>query len=390
MHGRRTRSAARGAGGAAAAARRRRSPREAAAAPARVAQEARRSGAAGAPAWSSRCSRSARARGWGVGEIARHPAASPSWAGEAGFSVLQLLPVQRDWRAPMPAPTSPARRSRSIRSTCRSTRARTSRPPAGARRCPTPLREQLDDGVERADASTGARVRAAEAARRSTWRSSASCATSGRSSSAARAAAGRVHRARTATGWTTTRSSRVLARPVRARAGSTGRPARATATPEALAARPPRAARDELLREPWLQWQLDRQWRRARRAGQRGGRRADGRPAVRRRRRLGRRLGEPRALPHRPARWARRPTTSSTATGQDWGLPVYDWEALRARRLRLDATTRASAPASCSACTASTTRSASTGISLPRRRDGEPPGVLAARRERRRSGWARR
>ena len=106
--------------------------REAATAPARI---ARARDAAAAPARRSgafRCSRSAPPLGWGLGEIADIPRFA-DWAGQAGFSVLQLLPVN-EVPAAMPARTPRCRRSRSIRSICRWTAARTSSRPGGARR----------------------------------------------------------------------------------------------------------------------------------------------------------------------------------------------------------------------------------------------------------------
>ncbi len=97
-------------------------------------------------------------------------------------------------------------------------------------------------------------------------------------------------------------------------------------TPAALA-----AARDEhaqdILHKVWLQWQLDEQWRRARAAAQAAG------VAL---------MGD---LPFMVSAdsadvWARRhdfrldlragtPPDDFSAEGQDWGLPVCDWERMR-------------------------------------------------------------
>jgi len=86
--------------------------------------------------------------------------------------------------------------------------------------------------------------------------------------------------------------------------------------------------RDELLERKWIQWQLDEQWRAARRAAAAAGVNLMGDlPFVvaldsadvwanRKRFRLDRRLGTP------------PDPEGGSPEGQDWGLPVYDWPAL--------------------------------------------------------------
>ncbi|HXU64506.1 MAG TPA: 4-alpha-glucanotransferase, partial [Polyangia bacterium] len=98
-------------------------------------------------------------------------------------------------------------------------------------------------------------------------------------------------------------------------------------TPEALA-RLRREHAVELLRECWVQWQLNRQWRRARRqASVEGVDLMGDLPFIvgmdsadvwanRNLFRIDRRLGTP--------------PDDFSPTGQDWGLPVYDWDAMRA------------------------------------------------------------
>jgi len=97
-------------------------------------------------------------------------------------------------------------------------------------------------------------------------------------------------------------------------------------TPEAFA-RLRREHGVDLLREAWLQWQLHRQWRRARRQASAEGVELMGDlPFVvgldsadvwanRSLFQIDRRLGTP--------------PDDFSPTGQDWGLPVYDWDAMR-------------------------------------------------------------
>jgi isoamylase len=85
--------------------------------------------------------------------------------------------------------------------------------------------------------------------------------------------------------------------------------------------------RDALLKAKWLQWQLDLQWRRARRQASAAGVELMGdlpfmvgvdSADVWSNRQL-----------FRIDRHVGTPPDESSPTGQDWGLPVYDWEALQ-------------------------------------------------------------
>jgi glycogen operon protein len=97
--------------------------------------------------------------------------------------------------------------------------------------------------------------------------------------------------------------------------------------PETLAALR-REHPNELLREAWLQWQLDGQWRRARRGASAAGVELMGDmpfvagldSAV---------VWSNRALFHLDRRLG-TPPDEGDPDGQDWGLPVYDWNAMKA------------------------------------------------------------
>ena len=165
-------------------------------------------------------------------------------------------------RPPIPARTRRSRRSRWIRSTCRSTRARTSRPRAGGTALSDEVRQRIAAAAAAPRGRLARRARR-QGRRRSRSRSSASCATNGASRRGRAQQLAAFMQARTAPGWTTTRCSpSSTGRP--ARGGWTGRGGAREREPGALAALR-REHADELLREAWLQWQLDRQWRKARR-----------------------------------------------------------------------------------------------------------------------------
>ena len=358
MLGRRTRSRARALADPAAAAgpatgrRARRRPAPGARRPAR-----RRSAAGGAPASVVPLFSIRTDTGWGH---RRDRATSPRfarWAQRGGLLGAAAPARERGVAAPTPAPTRRSRPSRSIRSTCPSTNARTSAPPAGGEALPGRAAPELERLAARAlvDWPRRARPQGRPASR---WRSATSSTTNGRSRPAARDAARRVHAARTATGWTTTRCSPCCTS-IRQAAGWTGPRGRATETPDAIAARAQRARRAAA----------------ARGMGAVAARRGSGARARREASAAGVELmGD---LPFTVGVdsadvWANRglfridqhvgtPPDEGAPEGQDWGLPVYDWSVLARNELLLDPARAPSGPASCSASTASITRSASTG-----------------------------
>ena len=329
------------------------------------------------------------ATGWGHRRHPGHRRASRPGRGGPGFSVLQLLPVNAASRRRSRART---RRSSAFAldpvylslDACedfvgRRRARRAARRDAGSASTAAAA-APLVDWPRGARRSSGAGIALAfERFLRDEWRQADRRA---RSSSSAfmrgnRDLAGRlraVHRA---------------ARRVRRRAGSTGRARAARARAGRASPRVRREHADELLRAQWLQWQLDLQWRQARREASAAGRRADGRSAVHRsgsiRRTCGRtarlfrldqRLGTP--PDEGVARRARTGACRST-TGARWQRDDFSW--IRRARQR--------APASSSASTASTTRSASTAPTS-RSTDGKTERLLAARRAGRRSSSARR
>ena len=170
-------------------------------------------------------------------------------------------------------------------------------------------------------------------------------------------------------GWTTTRCSPCCT-PSSAGAGSTGRCGLRDRDPGAIAAAR-RTHADALLQVQWLQWQLELQWRRARREASAASVELMGDlPFV-----VGLDSADVWAnhsLFHLNQRLGTPPDDTSP-DGQDWGLPVYDWARDGARRTSRGSAPAPAAPASSTACSASTTRSAATAPTRARR-DGKPIG----------------
>ena len=200
--------------------------------------------------------------GWGLGEIPDLP--HVRHLGGPGRLLGAAAPARQRGRRRRSQPLrGAARRSRSTRSTCRSTPARTSRQPAAARRCPTGSRGRIDGGrgdralvdwpaVRDAEARRhrarvrtlpARRVAAAVAARASTCR---------RSCRANRAWLDDYALFTVLHAEQQAQLARLAGAAPRSRSGrDRGGPARARAT--------------SCSRAQWVQWQLDLQWRRARR-----------------------------------------------------------------------------------------------------------------------------
>ncbi len=293
--------------------------REAAAAPARVvkkeAQRRRRRAGVVIPLFSIRSG-----KGWGVGDIADIPRFA-SWAGQAGFSVLQLLPVNPTSGAD-PSPYSSVSAFALDPVYLALDECEDFQSAGGRDALPGALRSRIDE-VERAERVDWKGVRELKSAaadlafqrfRKEEWdkrtprsRQLAEFMRDNRDWLDDYALFAVWHQ-QTNKAWTDWP------------AGPRDR------TPEALA-RVRREQNLELLREAWLQWQLNRQWRRARRQASVEGVDlmgdlpfivgADSADVWANRAlfRIDRRLGTP--------------PDDFSATGQDWGLPVYDWEAMR-------------------------------------------------------------
>ena len=282
-------------------------------------------GATPAPAargWSSRCSRSGRrpAGGWARSPTCR---ASRRGRGGPGSRCCSSCP-STPRRTSTPAPTPPARRSRSIPSIWRWTPARTSPAAGGRGALPDGMAARIDERVSARRSSTGGAVRelkragialAFERFLRDEWQHAV----------AARAATVGVHeeqpvlagRLRAVRGAAREQRRSWLDWPVRAARTRSGRDRRAA----------PEHGDDLLQREVGCSGSSMLQWRRARREASAARRRAHGRSALHRGAGFGRRLGQPRACSDRDLRVGTPPDDSSP-DGQDWGLPVYDWSAL--------------------------------------------------------------
>ena len=319
----------------------------------RGSSSSRRSGGGGAPASSCRCSRSARrpAGGWARSRTSRK--LRRRGRGAPGFSVLQLLPVnarvgvdpspyaaQLGVRARSRLPV--ARRVRGLRRGGRARRA--ARRAAGSASRPRRRRRWSTGGAVRALKRAGDRagVRALPARRVA-------------ASSRPRAQPPLGVHARANRDWLDDYALFAVlhAKSAPGLARLAGRRARARSGRRSPTLR--REHADALLREQWLQWQLDLQWRQARREASAAGVELMGDlPFVvgldsadvwanRSLFRLDQRLGTP--------------PDEGSPDGQDWGLPVYDWERDGARRASPGSGARASARrASSTACSASTTR----------------------------------
>ncbi|HXJ24028.1 MAG TPA: 4-alpha-glucanotransferase [Polyangia bacterium] len=292
---------------------------EAAAAPARVvkkeAQRRRRRAGVVLPLFSIRSG-----AGWGVGEIP-DIARFAAWAGKAGFSVLQLLPVNPTSGAdPSPYASVSAFGLDPIYLSlddCEDFQALGSRDAL-----PEALRRRIDE-VEHAQRVEWTAVRDLKNAaveltferfRRDEWEN--------------RTPRGRqlAEFMRDNREWLDDYTLFAVWHHQTNRAWTDWPYGPRERTPEALA-RLRREQSAELLRESWLQWQLNRQWRRARRQASAEGVELMGDlPFVvgldsadvwanRLLFRIDRRLGTP--------------PDDSSKTGQDWGLPVYDWDAMR-------------------------------------------------------------
>jgi isoamylase len=293
--------------------------REAAAAPARVvkkeAQRRRRRAGVVMPLFSIRSG-----AGWGLGEIP-DIARFAGWAGKAGFSVLQLLPVNPSSGAdPSPYASVSAFALDPIYLSlddCDDFQAL-----GGRNALPEPLRRRIEE-VEHADRVQWMAVRDLKSAafeltferfRRDEWE---------KRTPRSRQLAEFMRDNRE---WLDDYTLFAVWHRQTNRAWTDWPAGPRDRTPEALA-KLRRENAVELLRESWLQWQLNRQWRRARRDASAEGIELMGDlPFVvgmdsadawanRSLFRIDRRLGTP-------------PDDFSPA-GQDWGLPVYDWDAMR-------------------------------------------------------------
>ncbi len=304
------------------------------------------------------------------------------WAASAGFSVVQLLPVQRRWRAPTPA------RTRGL-----GLRAGSGLPVAGrvrglrrrrraARRCRPTLQEELAGRGCRARGRLGHGAR--REARGDRARLRALPARRVEQGHGTRAAAGGVHATRIATwlddyalfrAWHDQYGKSWLDWPAAAR----------DRDPGAIAACAPAAPRRDPAREVDAVAARSAVAPRAARR-QRRGRRPDGRSAVRGGRSIRPTSGPTAACSASTATSARRPTRArpTDRTGDCRSTTGTRWRATTSpgsRRAR-------SAPASCSASIASTTRSASTGPTFAAP-TAETQRLFAARRSRRRCVSAR-
>ena len=304
------------------------------------------------------------------------------WAAEAGFSVVQLLPVNEAHAAD----AQPLRRRLGVRarsrSTCRSTPARTSWRPAARRRSAPARAAELEAACGGARWSTGSAVRAAQARGRRRWPSAASCATSGKDRRARGPPARRVHAASTGRGSTTTRCSPSCTSGS-AGAGSSWPQRLRNREPGGAGGRPRRApARASCARSGCSGSSTCSGARRAREASAAGVELMGDLPFMRGR--SIRRTSGPSGDLFRIDQRVGTPPDESSPEGQDWGLPVYDWDGARSATTSPGSGRGRCAPASCSAPTASTTSSASTGPTSART-DGEHHGLLAGGRGRRRS-----
>ena len=299
----------------------------------------------------------------GPGRDPRHLPRFATLGGQGRLLGAAALARQRGGRPAIPAPTPPARRSRSIRPTCRSTRCEDFAAAGGREALARRPRADARGAEDARARSTGRGVRALKHAGhrarvrrflRDEWRPRTSRAPRSwpRSCSDNRVVAGRLrafHRA-------ARRSCRSLA----------GLAAAACAiAPRTRSRRCAGEHGDALLRKAWLQWQLDLQWRRARReASELGVELMGDLPFV-----VGIDSADVwanRAVCSAPtSAWARRPTTPRR-TARTGALPVYDWTALRSDDFAWMRARASPRRASSSASTASTTRSASTGPSPAR------------------------
>ncbi|HVT06480.1 MAG TPA: 4-alpha-glucanotransferase [Polyangia bacterium] len=293
--------------------------REAAAAPARVvkkeAQRRRRRAGVVIPLFSIRSG-----KGWGVGDIADIPRFA-SWAGQAGFSVLQLLPVNPTSGAD-PSPYAsvsafaldPVYLALDDCEDFQSAGGRDALPEAQRKRIEELERAERVDWKAVRELKNAAFDLAFQKFRQDEWekrtprsRQLAEFMRDNRDWLDDYALFAVWHR-QTNKAWTDWP------------AGPRDR------APEALA-KVRREQGVDLLREAWLQWQLNRQWRRARRqASVEGVDLMGDLPFIvgsdsadvwanRNLFRIDRRLGTP--------------PDDFSKTGQDWGLPVYDWSAMR-------------------------------------------------------------
>ena len=197
--------------------------------------------------------------GLGSGRHRGHPALRRLGRAELASRCCSSCRSTRS-RARIPAPTRRSRRSRSIRSICRSTHAATSWRRVAATRCQPKHARSSKPPPERRSSigppSAPSRTRASTLAfahfLHEEW-----------NKKRARAPVGGLHAGQSRAGSTTTRCS-PSGTSSSAQAGSIGRAGRAIAIRRRLT-RLRDKHRDALLRAKWAQWQLDLQWRKARR-----------------------------------------------------------------------------------------------------------------------------